>query len=590
MAEINGPDDFIAVNGGGVLLRLIDEAIAYKPSIILSPGECPQAVDEAEEILLAHAERLRIFQRAGEVVQVITLPKAQREHGLTRQAGTIQLAPMRSIALTEILDRLIIWLRLRATRAGVEPKRVDCPSRVAAAYLSRVGFWRLPSLFGIVGAPIMRPDGTVLCRAGYDPATGLLLTEDWPELDGNPTRDDALAALRELDEPFSEFPFVGPEDRSTFLAAMLTAIQRRLLSSAPLFGFKAPTQRTGKSLLAECVAITATGLPAPAMAVSGEREEMRKAVTAALREGHMIVNLDNIELPLRSPDLSRAITQGEYADRLLGENRILHLPTNVLWTATGNNLAFRGDLAVRALLCRLDARMERPEERHFKIDDLKQYVTDHRRALVNAAITILRAYVVAGRPHQRLKPWGGFNEWSQTIRAALVWLGIADPCNTRQHVIEDDPDREQAAVVLSAWHSGLGSDSVQISTVVERATTDRGLNAALLAVAASKDHTNSLDPRRLSWWCREWRDQVVGGLTLVKGKNYGKSATWKVENAQPCGVSGINGDRDRPKNLEGEEMAEGNRFSRKENNPINPINPKIAPGGLFANDESEVQL
>ena len=66
---------------------------------------------------------------------------------------------------------------------------------------------------------------------------------------------------------------------------------------------------------------------------------------------------------------------------------------NLLWTATGNNLAFRGDLAVRALLCRLDAKVEQPE-RHFRIDDLKAYIIEHRRELVTTALTILRAYVL----------------------------------------------------------------------------------------------------------------------------------------------------------------------------------------------------
>ncbi|MGD0127431.1 MAG: hypothetical protein ABSF46_18870 [Terriglobia bacterium] len=169
---------------------------------------------------------------------------------------------------------------------------------------------------GIVSAPVMRCDGTILHRAGYDPQTGLFLTDDWPELAGSPSGADALAALGRLQQPFSEFPFVGPEDRSVLIAAVLTAIQRRLLSSAPLFAFSAPTQRTGKSLLAECVAIIGTGKEAPAMAASSDREELRKAVTV-LREGHAIVNLDNVEHALHSPDLSRAITQSEYQDRLL---------------------------------------------------------------------------------------------------------------------------------------------------------------------------------------------------------------------------------------------------------------------------------
>src|SRR5262249_7815343 len=161
-------------------------------------------------------------------------------------------------------------------------------------------------------------------------------------------------------------------DKAVHAAAIVTAIQRRVLGACPLSAYSAPAQRSGKSLLADAVAIIATGKPAAASGASPERAELRKAVTSALREGHAIVNLDNIVDVLDSPDLARAITQTEYGDRLLGENKMLRLPTNVLWTATGNNLAFRGDLPSRVLLCRIDAAMERPEERKFKISNLAE--------------------------------------------------------------------------------------------------------------------------------------------------------------------------------------------------------------------------
>ncbi len=458
---VNGPDDFISKHSDDGFVGLIDNATPFvdtQPAIILHPGESPQAVDEAEEILVQHSGRLRIFQRAGELVRVVTLSKPEADGGLRRSAGTTMLAPLGAVALTEILDRLIVWQKLRNTKDGPVPVRIDCPEKIAAAYRSRAGSWKLPELTGLISAPIMRPDGSVFCRAGYDSSTGLFLTEDWPEVNGAPKREDAVAALGRLLEPFGEFPFCEDSDRAVLAAAILTALQRRLLPSAPLFGFSAPSQRTGKSLLAESVAVIATGRPSPAMATSSEREEVRKAVATILREGHTIVNLDNIERPLESPDLARAITQIEYADRLLGESQMLRLPTNILWTATGTNLAFRGDLAVRALVCRIDAQVEHPEARTFRISDLKAHLAERRRELVVAGLTILRAFAAAGRPNQKLAPWGGFDEWSMTIRAPLVWLGMVDPCEGRQLVVEDDPDREQARV---CWRPGIPRPEVR---------------------------------------------------------------------------------------------------------------------------------
>ena len=59
---MNGPDDFIAAHAGEALLTVIDNAEAYdRPVITLRSGECPEAVDMAEEILVAHAERFESF-------------------------------------------------------------------------------------------------------------------------------------------------------------------------------------------------------------------------------------------------------------------------------------------------------------------------------------------------------------------------------------------------------------------------------------------------------------------------------------------------------------------------------------------------
>ncbi len=510
---------------GGKRATEPDEAWAATALITLAPGELPELVDKAETVLLSRAEALGVFQRAGELVRVISLPQLKSNGGLKRPAGTVQLEPLSTVALTDIFGRIARWQRANADgRAHV----VDCPPKIATIYRSRRGTWRLPILTGIVSAPILRGDGTVLSRAGYDAQTGLFLAaSEFPQISDNPTRGDAQNALKELLEPFGEFPFVTDEDRSALAAAILTGVQRRLLGACPLFGFTAPSQRTGKSLLAEGVAIIATGKPVPAMAVSGEREEIRKAVASALREGHQIVNLDNVDHPLASPDLARAITQSEYADRALGENRLLRLPTNILWTATGNNLTFRGDLSSRVLLSRIDSGLERPEERNFKIPNLGEHLQVNRERLIAAALTILRAYHVAGRPSQEVIAWGGFEGWSRSIREPLVWLGLPDPCATRKDVVAGDPEREEAAAIFAAWHDGFKNKSATVKEAVELAKTDVGLHDALSAVALGH-RDDKLDTRRIGHWLREWENTVVAGLQLSRDGESHRAIRWRV--------------------------------------------------------------
>lgn len=499
------------------------------PTITLRTGELPNSVDEAEDILLTHAEQFGIFQRAGELVRVTRLPEPRKNGGLKRPEGIVILEPLRAVALTEIFERLAVFQRFN--KKG-EPHRADCPPRLAATYLARTGEWRLFVLAGVISAPLMREDGTILARPGFDEETGLYLVTDdeWPSIPECPTREDASKALETLLAPFAQFPFVEDVDRAVHAAAILTGIQRRVLRACPLFAYSAPAQRSGKSLLAESVAIIATGKPAAATGVSPECEELRKAVTASLREGHAIVNLDNIDGVLASPDLARAITQIEYADRLLGENKMLRLPTNVLWTATGNNLTFRGDLSSRTLLSRIDAGVERPEERKFKIPNLSAHLTRNRKHLVVAALTILRAYHVAQRPRNKERStWGGFEDWSDSIREPLIWAGMPDPCETRTNVLADDPELEMARSAFTALRDAFGDAEFLVREVIERCDSDKTLRGVMLSLAQDRDAKDQINSKRLGSWCRRFRGRVLDGLRLLVGAGKPRGATrWSV--------------------------------------------------------------
>jgi len=508
-----------------------------RKSITLRPGELPDAVDAAELVLVANAEQLRVFQRGGEIVRMISLTrqgteKAKKLDRLKRPEGALILHALNRTALQEIFDRLIAF-ESQNSKGKATPK--DCPYKIASYYSSRVGFWKLPGLVGVIEAPIVAPDGTVLTAPGFDPSTGLFLScgSEWPAMPENPTRADAETALRVLMEPFSEFPFLPVEDKSVLLAAILTALQRRLLNSAPLFAFSAPSQRSGKTLQVEAIGIIATGRIPAAYGISQDSEELRKAITSILREGHLIAHLDNIVQPLDSPYLARAVTtplQGFYADRLLGTNCNLRLMTNVMWTATGNNLTFKGDMSTRALLARIDAKVERPEERSFRIPDLHAHLLQNREQLVMAALTILRAYHLAGRPRQQVKPWGGFDEWSREIREPIVWLGCADPCMTRDRITVDDPERGLIAEVLRQWHEAFGDRPKLTREVIDAARQDdrRSLCQALLLIAAEKNDPHEIDARRLGKWCAGVADRIIEGLSLSRERQVQRAQAWRV--------------------------------------------------------------
>jgi putative DNA primase/helicase len=531
--EETSDDEF--QEGGG------DDPVA----ITLEPGRKPEILDAAEKILVEHAPRLKVFQRSGEVVRIIALTQAQvgrakKRDKIERQPGTIALLPVEPLALCEIWDRTITWRKW--SRDGKNLVAANFPLNLAQTYLARRQY-DLPHLSGVIEAPIVRDDGTILCSPGYDPETELFLhsNDDWSSLRTlTPTPEDAVLAAGALLKPFNQFPFITPAARAVLLAGILTALQRRRLRSAPLITFSAPTQRSGKSMLADAIAILATGREAPAMTFADEPPELRKAITSVLLEGYLITHFDNITKPLDSPDLAKAITQLEYRDRLLGANRTTILPTNMLWIGTGNNLVSKGDLTSRVLEGRINAGMEHPETRSFEIENLPHYLREHRVELVTAALTILRAYHLAGAPKQDVDNWGGFDEWSRQIREPIVWLieiadelhlaehpALDDPCRTREAVLVKDPEREADAEVLHEWHAAFGEGERTTREIIDAAASRSSLNQALLVVACDRNGRD-LNSRRFGHWCAHMENRIVNGLQLVRTGESHSATKWTV--------------------------------------------------------------
>jgi putative DNA primase/helicase len=118
---------------------------------------------------------------------------------------------------------------------------------VIEAYQGRVGEWQLPVLTGVTSAPRLRQDGSLHDAPGYDSVTGLLYK---PECEFNPipdhlTKDDAVAALGMFNDLLAGFPFVTPADKAVAPSAILTALDRHKMSTAPLHGFSATVASAG---------------------------------------------------------------------------------------------------------------------------------------------------------------------------------------------------------------------------------------------------------------------------------------------------------------------------------------------------------
>jgi putative DNA primase/helicase len=437
------------------------------------------------------------------------------------------------------LTRVACFRRLDGR--GADWRIINAPREAAASLLSSAGAWKFPALAAIIETPCLRPDGSVLDTPGYDDATCILFDPggyEFGKLPQKPTRADALAALKVIADLVKDFPFVDPGSDvldptkttsfSVVIAAILTALVRPSLRTAPLFAFSAPVMGSGKSLLADVVALIATGRPASMMTFTDDPDEERKRLLALLLGAAPIVCIDNIGVPLASDALCSVLTQSVFKDRILGASRAVEVPTVATFLATGNNLQIKGDLATRALACHLDPRCERPDERTFAVD-LYSEVPKLRAKLVTAALTIARAYVVAGRPPQDVAPFGRFDDWSAMVREPLIWLGLTDPCKSRDTIVRQDPVAVTLSVLLEAWERCFGTSPTTVATAIETAAYAGDDAAALSEAIGSFSDRGQVNSVRLGKFISRHAGRVSGGLCFdTAGKDRRGIALWRV--------------------------------------------------------------
>ncbi|HEY7307877.1 MAG TPA: hypothetical protein VH643_00820 [Gemmataceae bacterium] len=436
-----------------VLPDLVDEDSQEKrPKILITVEQ--EKVNQAAIAALAAMADENLYQRAGMLAWILkdSSPAAK---GIRRPL-TPRIDPLPKPILEERMAASADWFKKKMVQ-GIETEVPCDPSSKSVNAVHVYGKWEgLRHLEAVVDYPVLRPDGTVLDEVGYDAATGLVLMPigRLPYLEENPTKDDAIAARKQLLGVVADFPFEERTHKAAWLAALLTPLARFAFQGpAPLFLADANVRGAGKGLLMHVIGRILTGKEMTVSTYPQDEDELRKRITSFVISGERMVLFDNLTASLGSGTLDAALTAQTWRDRLLGYNRIVEAPVYVTWFATGNNVALGADTARRTCHIRLESPMENPELRDdFKHRNLLAHVRKNRRTLLGAALTLLRAYVVAGRPDMGLPAWGSFEGWSNLVRSAVVWCGLPDPGLTRQELqTQSDPAASAMTEILRCW-------------------------------------------------------------------------------------------------------------------------------------------
>ncbi|GHO82982.1 hypothetical protein [Dictyobacter formicarum] len=408
----------------------------------------------------------------------------------------------------EVLTHAANFYRLKKV-AGAEElyTKAPCPppKEIAEQILARQirkPHLPFPALMAIVEVPVIRPDGSILDKPGYDRTTRLYYapSKDMPKITVpmSPTREEREAALACIWDAIGEFAYASEADKANALGLLLTPIARPAIQRhIPLALLDAPKRGTGKGLLSDVASIIATGSSSSVLTMSENPDELQKSITALLIEGATVITIDNIVERLQSKHLDAVLTADWWKGRILGVSKMARVPQRATWIATGNNIRLGGDLTRRCYRIRMNARSSKPHKRkNFTHKDLAGWVKEHRVELVKALLTLARAWYAAGQPrYEHLPSMGTFTGWVETIGGILEYAGVQGFLTNMDELDEQaDEDGRQWEAFLQAWRCEVGEEWVPLSTIIKAIQQSAGTAGGVSDVAGgvSENTQNSL--------------------------------------------------------------------------------------------------
>lgn len=392
------------------------------------------------------------------------------------------IVPMTDEAMQDEIARDIKIVK-PAKEEDAPPDEITTPMPLVKNVLSRADSG-LPIVTRILRSPVFAPSGALMAEPGYCPE--LCAYFDLPADLTLPTSllvnpgSERIAWARSLivDDLFGGFMFVAPADLAHAVALLLQPFGRDFIDgSTPIYGIVKPKAGTGGTLLAEAATIPSEGGKRGAVKLSEPKDdgEMRKLILTRAVEGAPTFFLDNLGQRLASPSLAMAVTAGKIADRILQVTKSATVSLDWTWLFTANNPDISDEHARRIAPIRLDAKMERPEERTDFKHKLPGWAAEHRRDLMTAALTLWAGWLQAGRPMGDAT-LGGFDSWAHVMGGVLNVAGIPGfLANRREFAEEADGDTRVWRAIVAAWVDRYGTQDTPSGLVYDLAPVQAGI-------------------------------------------------------------------------------------------------------------------
>jgi putative DNA primase/helicase len=491
-----------------------------------------------------------IYQRGGKLVRLIN------EAGkgvMGERVDVTKLAEVTDKALEIKMMKHIKWTKdsvVKSKDGGeriVEQPTSPIGSGIASYALEMRGEWPFPTIEGVINAPTLRSDGSLLSKVGYDQQTGLLLINSPNVHIPRLTPEDAERAIVLLRQLYEETEFSTDGSRGVVLSLILSTVLCGAIRNTPLHIVKAPVGGSGKTYAVQIAHVLATGEKAVPIGRTINKEEFEKRLSAAFVEGRQMIFLDNINGPLEHEMINQAVTGDEVLIRRFGVIENIRVATRQVIVANGNGISIGGDLDRRTLMAEIDTRLEKPHFKKYRADPIDMIHAD-RAKYIAAALTIPLAYLAAGCPQVTDKPVADFADWTRFVRDPLVWLGEKDPVITMDRAIMTHAGKQYARSMRLAMKALIGvgkSYAKSCQYIIDEITNPhrhvQGAKEVLRLDASKADAWREAlmavagvgqipQAKRLGQWFAVTKDIIEDGL-VIRGElsAHAGSHVWWVE-------------------------------------------------------------
>lgn len=483
-----------------------------RPAIQMNVRQLREMSNECLEVLASKNVPPTMFVRGSELVRLGKSPN-----------GVAKLIRMDKLMLRGCLSDVADFVTITSSKDGL-PKSTPTTPRIDVCedILVRPTFPPgIPPIRGIVSSPIFAPDGTLETAPGYLPATQMFYDEVASSgrlalTLADPTIEAVHAAVAFLWTPFAGFPFEDLASRAHVYAALIEPHVRSLIARSPMYLIEASTRGTGKTLLAETIVAAFEPRATGALNFPRSEEEVSKTILSAALRGPSHILWDNLEGRIESAALCSAITsESGFSARILGRSENVELPLSCTWLATGNNASLHPDVTSRSVLIRLDAQMERPEERRgFSVADPASWMRKNRADVLDAVLLLIRYWISEGRPPYSGQARSRFPSWLTVIGGILECAGIPGLL-TNVAALREGTDSEGTATraFVELWEDRFKGERVGIRELLEIAfggedVAGRRHGGILTDVLVWIDMRNP--SQKFGYWMRKQREKVYG--------------------------------------------------------------------------------